>query len=59
MIDASLGYHSANGQWFGEIYGTNLSDEAVKTEAFYGGPVTAYKWGEPAEYGFRFGYSYK
>ena len=46
MVDLSLGYHSANGQWYAEAYGTNVTDEAVKTEAFYGGEVTAYKWGD-------------
>jgi iron complex outermembrane receptor protein len=46
MLDLSLGYHAANGQWYAEAYGTNVTDEAVKTEAFYGGEVTAYKWGD-------------
>ena len=38
---------------------TNAIDEEVKTEAFYGAPVTFYKWGEPQEYGVRFGYRYR
>ena len=38
---------------------TNATDESVKTEAFYGQPVTSYKWGEPQEYGIRFGYRYE
>src|SRR5688572_20086910 len=59
MLDLSLGYHSANGQWYTEAFMTNATDESVKTEAFYGGTVTAYKWGDPQEYGFRFGYRYK
>jgi iron complex outermembrane receptor protein len=59
MLDLSLGYHSADDQWYTEAYVTNAGDESVKTEAFYGGPVTAYKWGDPREYGLRFGYRYK
>ena len=59
LLDLSLGYHSANGQWYVEAFGTNTTDEEVKTEAFYGAPVTSYKWGEPSEYGVRFGFRYK
>ena len=59
LVDLSLGYHGANSQWYAEVYGTNLTDEAVKTEAFYGGEVTAYKWGDGEEYGVRFGFRYK
>ncbi len=59
LVDLSLGYHSANGQWYVEAFGTNTTDEEVKTEAFYGAPVTSYKWGDPSEYGVRFGFRYK
>ena len=59
MVDLSLGYHSANGQWLAELFVNNATDEEVKTEAFYGAPVTSYKWGDPQEYGVRFGYRYK
>ena len=59
LLDLSLGYHSANGQWYVEAFSTNTTDEEVKTEAFYGAPVTSYKWGEPSEYGVRFGFRYK
>ena len=59
MVDLSLGYHAADDQWYAEAFVTNATDESVKTEAFYGQPVTSYKWGEPQEYGFRFGYRYK
>jgi iron complex outermembrane recepter protein len=59
MVDASLGYHAADDQWYAELFVTNATDESVKTEAFYGQPITSYKWGEPQEYGFRFGYRYK
>jgi iron complex outermembrane recepter protein len=59
MLDLSLGYHSASGQWYTEAFVTNATDESVKTEAFYGGPVTAYKWGDPREYGVRFGFRSK
>ena len=59
MVDLSLGYHAANGQWYIEAFGTNATDEEVKTEAFYGAPVTSYKWGDPQEYGVRFGFRYK
>ena len=56
MVDASLGYHAADDRWYAEAFVTNATDESVKTEAFYGQPVTSYKWGEPQEYGIRFGY---
>jgi iron complex outermembrane receptor protein len=59
MIDLSLGYHSPSDQWYLEAYGTNVTDEEVKTEAFYGGEITAYKWGDPSEYGVRFGFRTK
>ena len=59
LLDLSLGYHSANGQWYVEAFSTNTTDEEVKTEAFYGAPVTSYKWGDPSEYGVRFGFRYK
>src|SRR5688572_17684011 len=59
MVDASLGYHAADDQWYAELFVTNATDESVKTEAFYGQPITSYKWGDPQEYGFRFGYRYK
>jgi iron complex outermembrane receptor protein len=59
MVDASLGYHAADDRWYAEAFVTNATDESVKTEAFYGQPVTSYKWGEPQEYGVRFGYRTK
>jgi iron complex outermembrane recepter protein len=59
MVDLSLGYHSANGQWLAEAFVTNATDEEVKTEAFYGTPVTFYKWGDQREVGVRVGYRYK
>ena len=59
MVDLSLGFHGSNGQWYTEAFVTNATDESVKTEAFYGQPVTSYKWGDPQEYGLRFGYRYK
>ena len=59
LVDLSLGYHSPNDQWFAEAFMSNALDEEIKTEAFYGQPVTAYKWGQPQQYGIRFGYSYK
>ncbi len=59
LVDLSLGYHSANDQWYAEAFMTNALDEEVKTEAFYGGEVTAYKWGDPQQYGVRFSYSYR
>jgi iron complex outermembrane recepter protein len=59
LLDLSLGYHSPNGQWLAEAFVTNATDEEVKTEAFYGAPVTFYKWGDPREVGVRVGYRYK
>jgi iron complex outermembrane receptor protein len=59
IVDLSLGYHSANGQWLAEAFVTNATDEEVKTEAFYGAPVTFYKWGEPRQTGVRVGYRYR
>ena len=59
LVDLSLGYESTNGQWQIEAFVNNLTDESVKTEAFYGAPVTFYKWGEPRQTGVRVGYRYK
>jgi iron complex outermembrane recepter protein len=59
LIDLSLSYQSANGQWDVEGFVNNVSDEEVKTEAFYGTPVTYYKWGEPRQAGVRVGYRYR
>jgi iron complex outermembrane recepter protein len=59
IVDLSLGYHSANGQWQVEGFINNVTDESVKTEAFYGTPVTFYKWGEPRQGGVRVAYRYR
>ena len=59
LVDLSLAYQSANGQWDVEAFVNNVSDEEVKTEAFYGTPVTYYKWGEPRQAGVRVGYRYR
>jgi iron complex outermembrane recepter protein len=52
-VDLALAYHPANAQWNAEFFVTNATDEAVKTEAFYGGPRTFYKWGDPRIAGLR------
>jgi iron complex outermembrane recepter protein len=58
-VDLSLGYESAGQQWNAELFVNNATDEEVKTEAFYGGPQTFYKWGDPRIAGFRVAYRYK
>jgi iron complex outermembrane recepter protein len=59
LVDLSVGYRSANDQWDVEVFVKNATDEEVKTEAFYGAPVTFYKWGEPREAGVRVGFRYR
>jgi iron complex outermembrane receptor protein len=58
-IDLSLGYRAADEQWIAELFVTNATDEAVKTEAFYGGNQTFYKWGDPRIAGIRVAFSYR
>jgi iron complex outermembrane receptor protein len=58
-VDLSLGFHSANDQWTAELFVNNATDEEVKTEAFYGGPQTLYKWGDRRLTGLRMAYRYK
>lgn len=58
-LDLSLGFHSANDQWTAELFVNNATDEEVKTEAFYGGPQTFYKWGDRRLTGVRMAYKYK
>ena len=52
-VDLALAYYPASSPWRAEFFVTNATDEAVKTEAFYGGPRTFYKWGEPRIAGLR------
>jgi iron complex outermembrane receptor protein len=59
MVDLSLAYRSANDQWTAELFVDNATNEEVKTEAFYGGPQTFYKWGDPRVAGVRAAYRYK
>jgi iron complex outermembrane receptor protein len=59
MVDVSLAYRSTNDQWVAELFVDNATDEEVKTEAFYGGPQTFYKWGDPRVAGVRVAYRYK
>jgi iron complex outermembrane receptor protein len=58
-VDLGLGYHAANEQWTAEFFVTNATDEAVKTEAFYGGPRTFFKWGDPRIAGVRVAFRYQ
>ena len=58
-VDVSLAWQSANDQWTAELFVNNATDEEVKTEAFYGGPQTFYKWGEPRIAGARIAFRYK
>jgi iron complex outermembrane receptor protein len=58
-IDLSLAYEAVNDQWTAELFVTNATDESVKTEAFYGGPRTFYKWGDPRIAGIRVAFRYK
>jgi iron complex outermembrane receptor protein len=59
IVDLSLAYRSANEQWVAELFVDNATDEEVKTEAFYGGPQTFYKWGDPRQAGIRLSFKYK
>jgi iron complex outermembrane recepter protein len=52
-VDLGLAYHPANAEWSAEFFVTNATDEAVKTEGFYGGPRTFYKWADPRIAGVR------
>jgi iron complex outermembrane receptor protein len=58
-VDVSLGYRSPNEQWIAELFVNNATDEAVKTEAFYGAPQTLYKWSDRRIAGVRMAYKYK
>jgi iron complex outermembrane receptor protein len=59
IVDLSLAYRSANEQWIAELFVDNATDEEVKTEAFYGGNQTFYKWGDPRQAGIRVSFKYK
>ena len=59
FVDLSLAYRSANEQWVAELFLDNATDEEVKTEAFYGGNQTFYKWGDPRQAGIRVSFKYK
>jgi iron complex outermembrane receptor protein len=59
IVDLSLAYRSANEQWVAELFVDNATDEEVKTEAFYGGNQTFYKWGDPRQAGIRVSFKYK
>ncbi len=58
-VDLSLGYRATDEQWIAELFITNATDEAVKTEAFYGGNQTFYKWGDPRIAGIRVAFNYR
>jgi iron complex outermembrane receptor protein len=58
-VDLSVAYEAANDQWTAELFVTNLTDESVKTEAFYGTPRTFFKWGDPRIAGIRVAFRYK
>jgi iron complex outermembrane receptor protein len=58
-VDLGVAYRPANDQWTAELFVANATDEAVKTEAFYGGPRTFYKWGDPRITGFRVAFKYR
>jgi iron complex outermembrane recepter protein len=52
-VDLYLAFQPSNAMWNAEFFVTNATDEAVKTEAFYGGNRTFYKWGDPRTAGVR------
>lgn len=57
-FDASLTYVSADDDWTAELYGNNLTNEAIKQEIFIGGENTAYTWAPSREAGLRFAYRF-
>jgi iron complex outermembrane recepter protein len=58
-VDLGLAFRPADEQWTAELFVTNATDEEVKTEAFYGGPRTFFKWGEPRIAGVRVAFKYR
>jgi iron complex outermembrane recepter protein len=58
-IDLGVSFRPADEQWTAELFVTNATDESVKTEAFYGGTRTFYKWGDPRIAGLRVSFRYR
>ncbi len=59
-LDMTLRYTSADGNWFVEAFGYNVTDERFQTylsdQAGAGRPLFA--WNRPRSYGLRFAYSF-
>jgi iron complex outermembrane receptor protein len=60
-VDMTLRYTSADGNWFVEAFGYNVTDERVQT--YLADPGTApgrplFAWNAPRSYGMRFTYSF-
>jgi iron complex outermembrane receptor protein len=55
-VDLNLRYNSPEGNWYAELYGTNVTDELVATRIDqFGGSVTN-NYNEPRMWGGRFGF---
>jgi iron complex outermembrane receptor protein len=55
-VDLNLRYNSPEGNWYAELYGTNITDELVATRIDqFGGSVTN-NYNEPRMWGGRFGF---
>jgi iron complex outermembrane receptor protein len=60
-VDMTLRYTSADGNWFVEAFGYNVTDERVQT--YLADPGTSpgrplFAWNAPRSYGMRFAYSF-
>ncbi len=59
LINLSLGWTSANGQWSARLYGKNLSDERYRVASQSVATLwTHSQFGEPRNYGLQLGYKF-
>lgn len=58
LVNASLGFHSLEDNWYAELYVNNLADKLYAQNIIRVDPVvgTARYWGEPRTIGLRIGY---
>lgn len=59
LVNLSLGWTSANGQWSARLYGKNLSDERYRVASQSVATLwTHSQFGEPRNYGLQLGYKF-